>query len=241
MAPLALALALGSFLASSPDPGPGAPFAGCPAPTGSSATMLIPALPDVVSPTGRLEPGDVLAVYADGTCVGQATWDGAALALAVWADDPFTLDRDGFVPGDAFQLQVWDASTGAAHSDGVAISFEEGFDTSGGLGADHVYVVAPAGATASDDGPLAGEAEVGTPYPNPAVAGARLSVRCGTPQRVAADVYDTTGRRVAQLPEQTVSGRAELDLDTHGLAPGLYVVRVTGETFAETRRLTVVR
>ena len=241
MAPLSLVLALGSFFVSSPVYSPVAPFAGCPGPTGSSATVLIPALPDLVSPSGRLEPGDVLAVYAGGTCVGQATWGGEGLALTVWADDPFTPERDGFVGGDALELQVWDASAGATHSDGIAVTFEDGFDTSGGLGADAVYVVAASATTASDDGPLAGEAEVGVPYPNPAVAGARLSVRCATPQRVATEVYDAVGRRVAQMPEQTVSGQALLDVDARGLAPGLYVVRVTGETFAETRRLTVVR
>ena len=33
----------------------------------------------------------------------------------------------------------------------------------------------------------------------------------------------------------------ELRVDTARLAAGVYVVRVEGETFAETRRLTVVR
>ena len=255
MSPLSLVLALGSLFLGSPRPAsapvpaplatvqaaPASPFVGCPAPTGASATVLIPALPDLASPSGSLETGDVLAVYAGGTCVGQGTWDGVALALTVWADDPYTAERDGFVQGEPLQIQVWDASTGEAHGDGVAVAFEDGFDATAGLVWDRVYVVSEAAATAGEDGPLAGGVEVGMPFPNPTVGGARLSVRCATPQRVTAEVYDAVGRRVGRVSEQTVSGPAELDVDTRGLAPGVYVVRVAGETFAETRRLTVAR
>jgi hypothetical protein len=56
-------------------------------------------------------------------------------------------------------------------------------------------------------------------------------------------VYDVLGRRVAVLFDGKVdAGETEaLRLDADGLASGVYLVRVTGETFAATRRLTVVR
>ena len=150
MVPLPLVLALVS-LAFPGSPGPAgaspAPFPGCPGRTGASATVLVPALPDLALPSGPLEPGDVLAVYAGGACVGSAVWTGAGTALTVWADDPYTADADGFADGDEPQLRVWDASTGTAHAAGVALSFESGFGLDGGLHRDRVYVVAPGSAT----------------------------------------------------------------------------------------------
>ncbi len=156
---LTLALALASLaFPGPPDPVRTAPFSGCPGPTGASATVLIPALPSLAPPSGPLEPGDVLAVYAGGACVGSATWTGAGTALTVWADDPYTPDLDGFAAGDEPQIQVWDASTGTAHATGIALAFESGFGLDGGLGDDRVYVVAAAAPPAPPmpDDPVAG-------------------------------------------------------------------------------------
>jgi hypothetical protein len=79
--------------------------------------------------------------------------------------------------------------------------------------------------------------------PNPTSAQAALSLRVDREQHVRAEVYDALGRRVATLLDGDVAvGEARtLVLDASALAPGAYVVRVAGETFAETRRLTVVR
>jgi hypothetical protein len=56
-------------------------------------------------------------------------------------------------------------------------------------------------------------------------------------------VFDALGRRVATVFDGAVAaGEArELVVETASLAPGLYAIRVAGETFSETRRLTVVR
>ena len=84
---------------------------------------------------------------------------------------------------------------------------------------------------------------VSAAYPNPSTARARLDVHAGTAQRVAADVYDALGRRVARAFEGDLGAgaRATVSVDTGALAPGLYVVRVEGETFRETRRVVVTR
>ncbi len=52
---------------------------------------------------------------------------------------------------------------------------------------------------------------------------------------------DALGREVLVVLDGEASGAVRLDVDTSRLAPGVYVVRVAGATFAETRRLTVVR
>jgi len=85
--------------------------------------------------------------------------------------------------------------------------------------------------------------EMGLVTPNPAVASATLSLRVDAPQFVTATVVDALGR-VVQTPfagELAPSTDAQLSVDTAVLAPGTYVVRVEGETFAQSRRLTVVR
>jgi hypothetical protein len=61
-------------------------------------------------------------------------------------------------------------------------------------------------------------------------------------QNVTAAVYDGLGRRVAMLHDGVLeSGAHALTLDASSLPAGVYVVRVTGETFAATRRATLIR
>ena len=71
---------------------------------------------------------------------------------------------------------------------------------------------------------------------------ASLDLRVSTPQRVRVSVYNVLGQRVAEALDHVVAaGAVPVVIETADLAPGSYVVRVVGETFAETRRITVVR
>ncbi len=81
------------------------------------------------------------------------------------------------------------------------------------------------------------------PRPNPASARASLTLRLASAEHVTATVVDALGRSVATLydAEAPAGTDVALDIDTARLAPGVYVVRVQGATFTETRRLTVVR
>lgn len=117
------------------------------------------------------------------------------------------------------------------------------FRTSGAAPWAERFEVVVAPASTPTEGGVAQETTVGDPYPNPAAGRVRLDVRAATGQRVTADVYDALGRRVMRAFEAAVpAGRpSTIDVDTGGLAPGLYVVRVEGETFAETRRVVVAR
>ena len=79
--------------------------------------------------------------------------------------------------------------------------------------------------------------------PNPTAGVARMTLSLAQGESVSVDVYDALGRRVASVLDDAVAGGTPrvLAVPTAGLAPGVYVVRVEGETFAETRRLTVTR
>lgn len=85
--------------------------------------------------------------------------------------------------------------------------------------------------------PLALEA-----YPNPVVH--RAVVRYAVPEagEVRLELFDVLGRRVAVLAEgEARAGEARVELDTSGLAGGLYLVRLQTTAGTVTQRLTVVR
>lgn len=87
------------------------------------------------------------------------------------------------------------------------------------------------------------ERSLSAPRPNPATSRASLTLRLPAAEHVRATVVDALGRSVATLydAEAPAGAAVALDVDASRLAPGVYVVRVQGATFTETRRLTVVR
>jgi hypothetical protein len=123
-----------------------------------------------------------------------------------------------------------DLRAGAYQFDAAAGDWSERFSLS-------ISATVVAGAPAPD------AAFVSAATPTPTWGRTELSLRAGAAQRVRADVFDTLGRRVATLFDGDVAAGESraLVLDGGVLAPGAYVVRVSGETFSETRRVTIVR
>ncbi|MEM0962483.1 MAG: M36 family metallopeptidase [Bacteroidota bacterium] len=78
--------------------------------------------------------------------------------------------------------------------------------------------------------------------PNPSSDRARFTLAVGTDQTVRVLVADALGRVVIEdAVAFDADVRQTVALDVASLATGVYVVRVEGETFAETRTMTVVR
>ncbi len=77
--------------------------------------------------------------------------------------------------------------------------------------------------------------------PNPAHGVARLDLVAPTAQRVRVEAFDVLGRRVAVLFDGTTGGGTVRALALTGLAPGVYAVVATGETFRATRTVTFAR
>lgn len=92
---------------------------------------------------------------------------------------------------------------------------------------------------------VVGVTAVSEAVPNPVRARGRIDVQVATAQDVRAAVYDVLGRRLATLHDGPMdAGRRyalALDADALRLPSGMYFVRVTGDTFTTTRRVTVVR
>lgn len=104
-----------------------------------------------------------------------------------------------------------------------------------------VYLYRDQAAVVDEAAPLAGTARLQAPHPNPASGTSRLVLMLTQPERVTATVFDALGRSVQTvLNGEPVGGEVTLSVDASRLAPGLYVVRVVGDTFAESARLVVV-
>ena len=82
------------------------------------------------------------------------------------------------------------------------------------------------------------------PSPNPVRNRARLELAVETPQQVVVETFDLLGRRVQQVAQTLPANQMvsfELDAEQLQLSSGLYFVRVRGETFTKTERMTVLR
>jgi len=84
-----------------------------------------------------------------------------------------------------------------------------------------------------------------TTYPNPVRNRATVELAVRRTQNVTVAVYDVLGRHVTTLHEGSLPAqetrRFRLYATQAGLSSGTYFVRVRGEAFVSTRRLTVVR
>lgn len=79
-------------------------------------------------------------------------------------------------------------------------------------------------------------------YPNPFSPTAEFTLTLADAQTVRAEVFDALGRRVAVLTDgMQPPGTHRIEVHGSGWASGLYVIRVAGEQFVETRRVTLVR
>jgi 2',3'-cyclic-nucleotide 2'-phosphodiesterase (5'-nucleotidase family) len=88
-----------------------------------------------------------------------------------------------------------------------------------------------------------GAFELSEAYPNPMRSGARLDLAVREGQPVRAELFNVLGQRVATLHDGRVNASEPLAIRVRdaGLSSGVYFVRVTGDTFTATRRLSVVR
>ena len=78
--------------------------------------------------------------------------------------------------------------------------------------------------------------------PNPARDRIRFTLAAPETEPMTITLYDRLGRRVGTTrTEFGTGGREQITLDVSGLAAGVYVLRVEGEGFGESRVFTVVR
>lgn len=76
---------------------------------------------------------------------------------------------------------------------------------------------------------------------NPFAVSTTLRVYTEQTEAVRVDVYNVRGQQVATLFNGAVAGERTVTLSSAALAPGVYFVRATGETFRSQQQVTVVR
>lgn len=77
-------------------------------------------------------------------------------------------------------------------------------------------------------------------YPNPAAGDVTALVQVPMPQSVMIEVFDATGRRVARQRQHVDAGASsEIRIDAAAWAPGVYFVRIHGETLQATKSLVI--
>ena len=148
--------------------------------------------------------------------------------------------------GDSWTQEAKLLLSDSAPSDlfGGAVAFTEAFAVVGAEGRDMLRGAAfvfSMTETTSDEGGAESSFILSAAVPNPATRHATLTLSLASPEYVRASLIDAVGRNVHVIHDGETSGETRLAFDVSVLPPGLYVVRVEGETFAETRRLTVVR
>jgi hypothetical protein len=81
------------------------------------------------------------------------------------------------------------------------------------------------------------------PRPHPVRERSTLQFTVRAAQPVTATLYNVLGKPVRTLYDGVppATQAQTLTLDADGLASGVYVLRVKGRTFTQTRRITVVR
>lgn len=69
------------------------------------------------------------------------------------------------------------------------------------------------------------------------------TLEVATTQKVQVELYDVLGRKLATPFQDLVIayGPSEFEVDTERLTPGLYILKITGETFSEIRCIDVTR
>ena len=80
-------------------------------------------------------------------------------------------------------------------------------------------------------------------FPNPVRDQATVRFAVQESQPVTIEVYNTLGQRVRTLFQESVPAddTREITLDVNTLSSGLYIVRMRGESFSTTQKITVVR
>jgi hypothetical protein len=80
------------------------------------------------------------------------------------------------------------------------------------------------------------------PYPNPTLAMASIVLESGTSERVTVTIVDMMGREASFLEVRlTADAASTVHLPTDALAPGVYVIRISGQNRTLNRTLVVVR
>jgi ELWxxDGT repeat protein len=85
--------------------------------------------------------------------------------------------------------------------------------------------------------------ELSPVYPNPFQSGAQFDLRTSVSERIRVDVYDILGRQLVRLADEFIPAGVSRTVRLNGSrwTPGVYFVRIEGESFSVTRSVVRIR
>lgn len=233
---------------------PASPFGPCAQRTGRAATLLLPASAELTLDGAPLRAGDLVAALTpEGVCAGIGTYaPGEPLVFAIWENDVFTEEADGFRDGEALAFHVFrtdDGASGFVNGAAAEVTYDATFSAPATFSADALYVVTRlpmASAASSTEGGLPLTFALEGAYPNPFRGRTTLTYRLPAAAEVSLEVFDLLGRRVATLVDALQTpGTYEVSFDpsqaNEPLAAGVYLARLRAGEQTATVRITLVR
>jgi len=178
----------------------------------------------------NLQPGDEVAVYSNGVCIGaSAIYDPSVLLpILISQDDPTSEEVDGFTDGDMLSFKVY---MHLAHSvsENYVITASGGLEVAAKRGGALVVSLSPNGTTGTEI--ITTITNSFGMYPNPSEGEVTLDFSNAVNGEVSLEVFNLLGEKVAvivkraYLPGQhTVTWNGQTDGGDR-VAPGLYLVR----------------
>mgnify|MGYP001420711826 FL=1 len=189
------------------------------------------AIPQNVINSTLIRPGDYLGAFdQNGNCFGMIRWDGNNTSLALFADDPTSVEKDGFTAGENLNLRMFDVTNGKEYS--LSISWDQQWpDQDGTFNPNGISAIAglTLGTTLVDDL----NKIVVMIYPNP--VSDYLNVDFDKLLDVEVTLQDVNGREV--LRESLHGLRNKLDIKS--VPAGFYLLKIEGNEFRKIEKITI--
>lgn len=203
--------------------------------TGANATVLVeaPAFAD----------GDEIAVQNEnGKVVGSGVIKRGKTLLTIWGENEVTQEiTEGALDGEILSLTVWSANE--QREKAVAVTMLENGLTGEVLNGGWRYQAnAVWKAQVAEAIMIPGNFSLAQNYPNP--FNPSTVIKYGLPRdaKVALEVFDMLGRRVAVLVDSPqLAGYHEVVFQNPALPSGLYFYRLQAGTFVQTNKMVILR
>ncbi len=188
-----------------------------------------------------LEAGDEIAIFAGQLCVGISVYNGIKtgyLSLAATADDPMTLEKDGFTANDTMAFRIWDKSRETEISNIRSLPAEgytKYFKQKGTAVVFLNHLMESTGITANG-----GLHDFIGVYPNPLHEKAEVSLQLNQPRSVSLQVLDIHGKHVQTLFKGILDkGGHSIRWDAGAISPGFYILKMHSPDHVKTLRVVV--
>ena len=186
-----------------------------------------------------LRAGDEIGVFTEsGVCAGAAAWNGkGCVGIAAWADDPKTVEKDGFRMGEKIIFKQWDAKE--ATEIVLRSQFKKG---DGRFGTDAYASVELTPETAPTTWALRQN------YPNPFNSQTLIVFTLPRNERVELKIFDLKGAEIRTLIAHLSMKKGKnqclwdgLDNSGYAVPSGIYLYRLKTGSFTSIKKATFIK